>query len=239
MQEVVCGMEKARALDHLLLTTYRMRHTRRSRQLKIKTKNMSGNDELRIKTVEIAKQHKASWIQLGQHLFSIYKNKLYKDWGYLAFEAYCRKELSIRETTASKLIKSYSFLEKEEPRVVKPNFMEEETPRKIPDYEAVNLLRLAKNNKNIPTQEFAELRNDVLNEGKEPKEIRAQVKKILETHQSKDAPGIKDQKRGSILRRLIGFLNAAKTQLEEEDLVPNYLLKQIETLAQKLADQLE
>ncbi len=197
------------------------------------------NDELRVQTVEIAKKHKASWIQLGQHLFSIYKNKLYKEWGYQAFEAYCRKELNIREATASKLIKSYSFLEKEEPRIVKPDFTEEETPRKIPDYEAVNALRLAKNNKNIPTNEFAELRNDVLNEGKEVKEVRAQVKKILETHAPKDTPELKEQKRGSILRRLIGFLNSAKTQLEEEDLVPDYLLKQIETLTQKLEDQLD
>jgi hypothetical protein len=197
------------------------------------------NDQLRTETVEIAKKHKASWIQLGQHLFSIYKNKLYKEWGYQAFETYCQKELSIREATASKLIKSYSFLEKEEPRIVKPDFTEEETPRKIPDYEAVNVLRLAKNNKNIPTNEFAELRNDVLNEGKEVKEVRAQVKKILETHAPKDdGPEAKEQKRGSILRRLIGFLNSAKTQLEEEDLVPDYLLKQIDALTSKLEDQL-
>ena len=196
------------------------------------------NDELRIKTVEIAKQHKASWIQLGQHLFSIYKNKLYKEWGFQAFEAYCKKELSIREATASKLIKSYAFLEKEEPRIVKPDFTEEEVPRKIPDYESVNLLRLAKNNKNIPTNEFAELRNDVLNEGKECKEVRAAVKKILETHAPKDTSEMKDRKRSSVLRRLIGFLNSAKTQLEEEDLVPDYLLTQIDALTQKLEDQL-
>lgn len=196
------------------------------------------NDELRTKTVEIAKRHKASWIQLGQHLFSIYKNKLYKDWGYQAFETYCKKELNIRDTTASKLIKSYSFLEKEEPRIVKPDYTEEETPRKIPDYEAVNALRLAKNNRNIPTNEFAELRNDVLNEGKEVKEVRAQVKKILATHAPKETPELKEQKRGSILRRLIGFLNSAKTQLEDEDLVPDHVLKQIETLSQKLEDQL-
>ena len=196
------------------------------------------NDQLRNETVEIAKKHKASWIQLGQHLFSIYKNKLYKEWGYQAFDAYCKKELNIREATASKLIKSYSFLEKEEPRIVKPDFTDEETPRKIPDYEAVNALRLAKNNKNIPTNEFAELRNDVLNEGKEIKEVREQVKKILETHAPKETPEMKGQKRGSILRRLIGFLNSAKTQLEEEDLVPDYLLKQIDALTQKLEDQL-
>jgi len=197
------------------------------------------NDELRVKTVEIAKKHKSSWIELGQYLFSIYKNKLYKEWGYQAFETYCRKELGIKDTTASKLLKSYSFLEKEEPRIVKPEFSLEESPRKIPDYEAVNLLRLAKDNKNIPTSDFAELRQEVLNEGKEPKEIRAQVKKILETQKPQDTADAKNQKRNSVLKRLIGFLNGAKTQLKEENLVPDYLLKQIETLTAKLEDQLE
>lgn len=196
------------------------------------------NEQLRTETVEIAKKHKASWIQLGQHLFSIYKNKLYKDWGYQGFESYCKKELSIKETTASKLIKSYSFLEKEEPRIVKPDFTEEEAPRKIPDYEAVNLLRLAKNNKNIPTNEFADLRHEVLNEGKESKEVKASVKKILETHQPKETPESKDQKRNAVLKRVIGFLNGAKTQLENEDLVPDYLIKQINALTAKLEDQL-
>ena len=197
------------------------------------------NDELRIKAVEVAKKHKSSWIELGQYLFSIFKNKLYKEWGYQVFETYCQKELSIKEATASKLIKSYSFLEKEEPRIVKPNYTDDETPRKIPDYEAVNALRLAKNNKNIPTNEFAELRNDVLNEGKEVKEVREQVKKILATHAPKDTAEAKDQKRSSVLKRLIGFLNSAKSQLEEEDLVPENVLKAIETLAQRLADHLE
>ncbi|HNX67867.1 MAG TPA: hypothetical protein PLL75_03640 [Candidatus Omnitrophota bacterium] len=196
------------------------------------------NDTLRIETVEIAKKHKASWIQLGQHLFSIYKNKLFKDWGYQQFETYCQKELGIKDATASKWIKSYSFLEKEEPRIVRPDFTQEEAPPKIPDYEAVNVLRLAKNNKNIPTNEFAELRNDVLNEGKEVKEVREQVKKILATHAPKDTPELKEQKRNSVLKRLVGFLRSAKTQLEEEDLVPDYLLKQIDGLAGKLEDQL-
>ncbi len=197
------------------------------------------NEELRVKAVEVAKKHKSSWIELGQYLFSIYKNKLYKEWGYQAFETYCQKELSIKEATASKLIKSYSFLEKEEPRIVKPEFTSEETPKKIPDYEAVNLLRLAKENKNIPTSEFAELRQEVLNEGKEPKDIRAKVKKILEEQKPKDTAEAKDQKRNGVLRRLIGFINSAKTQLEEDDLVPDHVLKQMETLAQRLADQLE
>lgn len=196
------------------------------------------NDELRSKTMDVARRHKASWIELGQYLFSISKNKLFKEWGYLTFETYCVKELRIREATASKLLKSYSFLEREEPRMVKPEYISEETPQKIPDYESVNLLRLAKQNKNVPVRDFAELRHAVLNEAREAKEVRAKVKAIVKEQKPDDAPEAREQQRASILKRLIGFLNGAKAQLEEEDLVPDHVLKQIEALTSKLEDQL-
>ena len=57
-------------------------------------------------------------------------------------------------------------------------------------------------------------------------------------HALKDTPEFKERKRNSVLKRLIGFLNGARTQLDEEDLVPDYLLKQIDTLVSKLEDQL-
>ncbi len=197
------------------------------------------NEEMRQRAVETAKKHKASWIELGQYLFSIYKNKLYKDWGYQAFETYCRKELNIKEATASKIIKSYAFLEKEETRVVQPQFAEEAAVQKIPDYESVNALRLAKNNKNIPVNDFVELRNRVMNEGREAKEVREQVKKIAEENApKKDKAEEKERKKSSVIKRLVGFLNSTKNKLEEEDLVPGYLLKAIEALAGKLEDYL-
>ncbi|OQA40891.1 MAG: hypothetical protein BWY49_00627 [Candidatus Omnitrophica bacterium ADurb.Bin314] len=196
------------------------------------------NDELRGKVVEVARKHKASWIELGQYLFSISKDRIFREWGYNTFEAYCVRELKIREATASKLLKSYSFLEREEPRMVKPEYTTEEEPRKIPDYEAVNLLRLAKQNKNIPVQEFAELRHEVLNEAREFRDVRAKVKAIVAERKPKDTPEAREAKRSSAIRRLIGFLNGAKKQLEDEDLVPDHLLRQIEALAAKLEDQL-
>ncbi|HOE68984.1 MAG TPA: hypothetical protein PK997_00620 [Candidatus Omnitrophota bacterium] len=196
------------------------------------------NDELRGKVVEVARKHKASWIELGQYLFSISKDRIFREWGYNTFEAYCVRELKIREATASKLLKSYSFLEREEPRMVKPEYTTEEEPRKIPDYEAVNLLRLAKQNKNIPVQEFAELRHEVLNEAREFRDVRAKVKAIVAERKPKDTPEAREAKRSSAIRRLIGFLNGAKKQLKDEDLVPDHLLRQIEALAAKLEDQL-
>ena len=132
-------------------------------------------------------------------IFSISKNKLFKEWGYLSFEAYCVKELKIREATASKLLKSYMFLEKEEPRMVRPEYVAEEEPKKIPDYESVNLLRLAKQNQHIPVQEFAELRHDVLDEAKDFRDVRAKVKTIVQEHKAKDTSESKEVKRNSVI----------------------------------------
>ncbi|MBN1688356.1 MAG: hypothetical protein JW893_04590 [Candidatus Omnitrophica bacterium] len=200
---------------------------------------MDEPSELRQKTIAIAKKHKASWIELGQYLYTIHKDKHYKSWGYLSFQTYCKKELSIKETTAAKLMKSYHFLEKEEPRMVSPTFLEKEESAKIPDYEAVNVLRLAKQNQKINTGDFSDLREAVLNAAKEPQEIRAQIKQILEDRDEREPDEIQRSKRNASIKRLVTMLSSMKKQMESEKLLPAYLIKQMADLAGKLEDQLE
>ncbi|MBI3307587.1 MAG: hypothetical protein HYZ84_07275, partial [Candidatus Omnitrophica bacterium] len=190
-------------------------------------------------TKEAAKRHRASWIELGQYLFTIHKDKHFKNWGYLSFEAYCMSELGMKQATASKLLKSYSFLEREEPRLAAAKFSEDESPKAIPNYESVNLLRLAKESEKIPARDYADLRKAVLESGKEPKEIKAQVKQLLEENEEPETPEAKRAKRNSSLRRLMTVLNSAKREFESEKLLPAFLLKQITDLIGKLQDQLE
>lgn len=198
-------------------------------------------ENLREKTLEVARRHKASWIELGQYLFSIHKDKLYKTWGFLTFETYCRKELRIKETTAAKLLRSYCFLEKEEPGLAKAALpeSEEEMPSVIPHYESVNLLRLAKDHKNIAPHDFAEIRNAVINKGHEPKEVRAQVKKFLSEQEVKDPVEMRRSRRNAAIKRIVSVISMAKKELENEHLLPDYLLKQMAQLVEKLRDQIE
>ena len=200
----------------------------------------TGKEALRQKTQDAAKRHKASWIELGQYLYTIHKDKMYKEWGYLVFETYCKKELGIKETTAAKLLKSYSFLEKEEPRLASTeHFMEESSTKAVPHYESVNLLRLAKENKNLTTNDFADLRESVIQHAKEPKEVRAQVKKMLSEHEVKDPAEVRRTRRNAAIRRLVTILSSTKRELESDGLLPAYLIKQISELAGKLEDQIE
>lgn len=204
------------------------------------TESTASAEALRSKTAEIAKKHKASWIELGQCLFAVQKDKLYKQWGYLTFEAYCMKELGIKQTTAAKLLKSYFFLEKEEPSLVSKQGLDDTKPAVLPNYESVNLLRLAKNNPDIAPQDFRELRKSVLSAAKEPKEVRAQVKQILmNSEEAKDPAEVRKTRRNTAIKRVVMVLSGAKRELEHEGLLPDYLIKQMNELLAKLQDQIE
>ncbi len=199
----------------------------------------ASTDNLRQKVMEVARSHKASWIRLGQYLYSVHKDKLFKGWGFLTFEAYCTKDLGIKQATASKLLKSYAFLEKEEPSLASEEAQQhtDKTPSSIPDYEAVNLLRLAKENESITPREFSVLREAVLEKAKEPKQIRAQVKQILDDKKPEGTPEEVEIKRHSKIRRFVSLLKTASREFEEEDLLPDHLAKQIQALIGKLEDQ--
>ena len=42
---------------------------------------------LRHQTLEAAKRFKASWIELGRMLWTVYREKKFREWRYLTFEA--------------------------------------------------------------------------------------------------------------------------------------------------------
>lgn len=198
-------------------------------------------DLLRRKTLEAARRHKASWIELGQYLYTIYKAKHFRSWGFLSFETYCVKELSIKQTTASKLLKSYSFLEKEEPHLIHSHETTDvdENPGKFPDYESVNLLRLARQNRNLTPEDYAEIRQAVFEKGKDLKEIKAQFRRLLSEREEKDPAEEQRMRRSRLIRRLVTLLSNTQKELQSEGLLPGYLLKQINDLIRKLEDQLQ
>ncbi len=198
-------------------------------------------DSLREKVLEVAKRHKASWLELGQYLYTIYSDKFYKDWGYLSFETYCWKELALKQTTAMKLLKSYYFLEKEEPKILNELVTPDVRPKEIPNYESVNLLRLARENKSFTQEDYKDVRESVIGKVSEPKEVRAQVKRIAteKIEAEQDPKELRRSKRNTAIKKLITFIGNVKNELSSDRLVPDYLIKQMSELVAKLEDQLE
>ncbi len=195
--------------------------------------NQISPDSLRYKVLDSAKNFKSSWIALGQYLFTVYRDKLYKDWGFLTFEAYCSREIGIQQPTAVKLLKSYSFLEKEEPAYIKNQAMQERQPSQIPSVDAVNALRLAKANEHVPDREYQELRDQVLEDGKEDSEVKKKIRYILKVNKPKPTEENKEENKEKLYKRLATQLQAAKDEMILVN-APNKIIKKIEELQELL-----
>lgn len=192
-------------------------------------------ESLRYKVLDTARKFKTSWMELGQYLATVYGDKLFKEWGYLTFEAYCSKEIGIRQATAVKLLKSYSFLEREEPAFLKKQLSGEKKPAEIPSFESVNALRLAKSSERIPERDYNEIREEVLDNGKEEAEVKKKIRYILNSHPRSQAPEEKEKRRDAALRKILSSLRVTKSELQELSF-PAKVLKQIDDLVDALSE---
>jgi len=211
----------------------------------LKTKSIQNLEErmealepgsLRYLTLDSARSFKSSWIELGQALFAIYRDKKFKEWGYLTFEAYCSKEIGIRQATGLKLLKSYSFLEREAPVFLK-KASEEQKPNQIPSVESVNALRLAKTSERIPESDYQKLREEVLDNAQEETQVKKKIRTILQAHPAKLTAETKDpvKRKQIFVKKILTQLRAAKLELEEISMPPS-VLKQLDSLIVLLED---
>lgn len=195
---------------------------------------------LREDTAQVVRSYKSSWVRLGQCLRTIYTDKHFKNWGYLSFEAYCQKELSLKRAVVSKLIQSYSFLEKEEPKLVQDQAENSADAAKIPNMESINLLRLAANNEKIDKSDFRAIKDSVMIKNKEPKDIRAQVREIVLAHDEREAPDeVRRKRRNAVLGRLISSLRSVQREVKTQKILPKSLIDLIADLQSKVEDQIE
>ncbi len=190
---------------------------------------------LRYETLQAAKRFKSSWVELGRQLYQVFQEKAFRQWGFLTFEAYCAKEIGIRASTAKKLLHSYYFLEKEEPTYLKQ--LTEETPSKLPSPEAVNVLRLIRQRREISPERYQRFRSYALEEGKEALELRRELRVLTEESQP-DPAAARAARRQATLRRMVGTLKALQEESKASDFLPRRLTAQIDSLIKKLEEEL-
>jgi hypothetical protein len=199
----------------------------------------AGGDPLRQQILQSAKNFKSSWIDLGQALYSVWKDKLYKEWGYMTFDTYTSKEIGIKKQTAVKLLKSYYFLEKEEPAYLKKDYAEAAEPSAIPSYEAVNVLRLAKDNKVLDSSDYASMRKNVFEMGKDAKEVKKDLTAIMKQREELEPDEARKIKRLSALKRFVSALKTVKREIEMSKLLPASILKEVDGLIRKVEAELD
>ncbi len=196
---------------------------------------------LRYQALECAKNFKASWISLGQVLYAVYKDKMFKEWGFQTFEAYCKAEVGIHQQTASKLLHSYYFLEKNEPEFLKSVQSQEEQPepKRIPTVDAVNVLRLVANNKELSEEDYQDFKKSVFDEGREGKEVKKQVGlRLRSIREEVDPEKAREERRASTLRRLVATVKTLQKEVVGGRLVSDRTAKELEKVVEYLLKEL-
>ena len=197
---------------------------------------MGGIDEdsLRYKVLQSAKNFKTSWIELGQALYSVWKDKAYREWGYLTFDAYTQKEVGIKKPTAMKLLKSYYFLEKEEPVYLQKEHSESQAPAAVPSFESVNLLRLAKDKNTLDKDDYQRFKKDVLEAGKDPVQFRKDLTNLMRQREELTPDEARQRRKFAVVKRVVSSLKTLKADIESQKLLPVNLVKEISLLINKL-----
>ncbi len=196
-------------------------------------------ESLRYHILENAKSFKTSWIELGRALYTVTKDKLYKEWGYTSFEIYTAKEIGIRKQTAMKLLRSYYFLEKEEPAYLKQDYVKEADASRIPSYEAIDVLRQAKNKKTLDANDYSNLKKEIFEKGKDAREAKKNLTSLIRERQELEPEEAREKRKFATVRRFVGMLKSIKEEMEIAKLLPAPLLKEAAELIRKLEEEVK
>ncbi|MBI4335727.1 MAG: hypothetical protein HY589_03620 [Candidatus Omnitrophica bacterium] len=195
-------------------------------------------DSFRYQVLQGVIKFKTSWIDLGQSLYAVWKDKLYKQWGYLTFEAYLAKEINIHKQTAIKLLRSYYFLEKEEPVYLDKSYAGPDKAAALPSYDSINVLRLAKNNKNLDEKAYEGLRKAIFEKGEDAREARKELTALIRQRQEFTPEEARKKKTEMVLKRFLSTLKSLKRDLEISKLASAGILNDTEALIKKIEGEL-
>ncbi|MBN1794100.1 MAG: hypothetical protein JW844_03960 [Candidatus Omnitrophica bacterium] len=190
-------------------------------------------ETMRARVLESARAFKTSWLDLGQILYTVWTDKLFKDWGYSSFEGYTRKEIGIKKQTALKLLKSYEFLEKEEPAYLRAQYTGKGDASRLPALEAIDMLRRAARRKDLDREDIASLKKNVLEEGREVGEARKDLTALIRQREELAPDEARQKKRIALLRR---FLSSLKAVIEEARVLKMLPAKTIKDADKLIAD---
>ena len=185
-----------------------------------------------------SKSFKTSWVNLGQALYSVWKDKLFYAWGYDKFEYYVEQEVGLPKQLSLKLLKSYFFLEQEEPDYLKREFNEARDASKVPGYEAVNVLRLAKQRKDLLKDDYLKLKRAVFDKGKNASLVRQDLMAIIRERKAIDPEAERDKRNELAIRKLVNALNSFKMDMEVLKLISDDIVDEAKQLMTKLEKQL-
>jgi len=197
------------------------------------------DDSFRKHVLASAKDFKTSWIELGRALYTVWKDKLYKEWGYSNFQSYTAGEIGIRKQTAMKLVKSYYFLEKEEPQYLAKEYLAQIQTQLVPSHENVDLLRLAKNKKELEEEDYLRVKEDIFQKGKDSRQVKRDLTALIRQREELDPQQAWQKRKTASIKRMLSLLKSLKQDIETSKLLPVSILKDTEGLIKRLEAEIK
>lgn len=174
-----------------------------------------------------ARQFKSSWVELGEQLMQVKNQAEFQGWGYESFDDYCSKEIRIRKETARKLTLAYRYLEQEEPELISA----ERRMQPLPDYRAIDLLRQAREEQGFSDDEYAQLRESVIENERSLPTVQKQFREVAHMHHPPEIDPLKE------IRSALTTARRLNNQLEELDGFSPERLKELHGLMDELHQQ--
>ena len=194
------------------------------------------SEDLRSHIAQHAKDFKLSWVQLGQGLYSVWRDKLYQSWEFEKFEDYVIRELGLKKPLALKLVKTYFFVEQDEPVYLKKEFAQSRETAVIPGYESLDVLRLARTHKELTREDYTKLRKDIFEKGKEASLVRKDLTAIIKERKKIDPDQVREARHDQSVRRLVAALRVFKKDMETLKLVEPQIIEEAEELLKRLEE---
>ena len=152
----------------------------------------------------------------------------------MSFESYCTGEIDIRTSTALKLLRSYYFLEREEPIFLKEKLIDSDKVVELPSFHSVDILRLAKDKKGLNDEDYKTLKYSVLDKGEEPREVRNKLKSILESYKEIDPEEENKKRYTATINRCLSTLRNLRREIEHSGMLPQKIVKEVDQLISRI-----
>lgn len=196
------------------------------------------DNTMREQILQYAKDFKTSWVGLGQSLYAVWQDKLYHAWGYEKFEHYTEKEVGLKKELCLKLLKTYLFLEQEEPAYFSKEFSETRQAPNVPGYDAINVLRLAKQKKELLREDYLKLKKSIFEKGKDAGSVRKDLMALMKERKPVNPEEERDKRNEAAIRKLLDSLKSFQKDMQTLKLLPDHIVKEANGLMVKLESQL-
>jgi len=206
---------------------------------KLKKLDNPTSKELREMAQEGIRDFKTAWVSLAQTLYAIWRDKLYEYWGYEKFDHYVERELGLKKSMALKLVKTYSFVEQYEGDYLKEEYLQRHEASALPELDAIHVLRLARNKKEITKQDYQDLRKQVFDKGRGAALVRKDLTQIMKERKPTDPDEEREQRNAASLRRLLNAIRSFKKDASALKLVRVDIVKKAEELFKELEAEIE